>query len=131
MLILRSVVFNILFYLNLILHLIVAMPTLLLPRRAIIEGCEVLGAHQQLAAALWPASRSSIRGLREDSARCAARRLQASVDLGDFRAATLFDDPAFILKRELMWIPFFGWLLWKAEHDPGRSPARTAARWPA
>jgi 1-acyl-sn-glycerol-3-phosphate acyltransferase len=33
-LILRAVVFNILFYLNLVLHVIVAIPTYALPRRA-------------------------------------------------------------------------------------------------
>jgi len=27
---------------------------------------------------------------------------------------TLFDDPTYILKRELMWIPFFGWYAQKA-----------------
>ena len=26
-----------------------------------------------------------------------------------FTLLTLFDDPAYIVKRELMWIPFFGW----------------------
>ena len=35
-----------------------------------------------------------------------------------FTLLTLFDDPAFIVKRELMWIPFFGWLLWKADQVP-------------
>ena len=30
----------------------------------------------------------------------------------------LFADPAFILKRELQWIPFFGWFAWKARMIP-------------
>lgn len=31
-----------------------------------------------------------------------------------FALMTVLDDPVFILKRELTWIPFFGWLLIKA-----------------
>ena len=34
--------------------------------------------------------------------------------LDTFALVTLFDDPTFILKRELMWIPFFGWYTRKA-----------------
>jgi 1-acyl-sn-glycerol-3-phosphate acyltransferase len=30
----------------------------------------------------------------------------------------VFSDPAFILKRELQWIPFFGWYAWKASMIP-------------
>ena len=35
-----------------------------------------------------------------------------------FALMTVFDDPAYILKRELIWIPFFGWCAWKAEMIP-------------
>src|SRR5947209_7654814 len=31
-----------------------------------------------------------------------------------FALVPLFADPAYIMKRELMWIPFFGWYTWKA-----------------
>ena len=34
---LRSILFNVLFYLNLVVQLIAALPTLVMPRRAIIE----------------------------------------------------------------------------------------------
>ena len=35
-----------------------------------------------------------------------------------FALFTLFADPAYIMKRELMWIPFFGWYTWKAGMIP-------------
>ena len=35
-----------------------------------------------------------------------------------FALFPLFADPAFILKRELMWLPFFGWYAWKARMIP-------------
>ena len=31
-----------------------------------------------------------------------------------FAASALFDDPAIIVKRELLWVPFYGWYLRKA-----------------
>ncbi len=31
------------------------------------------------------------------------------------------DDPIYILKRELTWIPFFGWYIHEDANDPGRS----------
>lgn len=39
----------------------------------------------------------------------------------------LFEDPAFILKRELMWIPLFGWYVAKARFIPIDRGARSAA----
>src|SRR4051794_41451995 len=35
-----------------------------------------------------------------------------------FALLPLVDDPAFILKRELLWIPLFGWLAWKSGMVP-------------
>ncbi len=32
--------------------------------------------------------------------------------------ALLFERPCFVLKRELMWIPLFGWFLWRADMVP-------------
>ncbi len=46
-----------------------------------------------------------------------------------FALLRLFADPAFIVKRELMWIPFFGWYTWKAGMIPV-DRGRRARRWP-
>ncbi len=35
-----------------------------------------------------------------------------------FALLPLLSDPAYIMKRELMWIPFFGWYTWKAGMIP-------------
>ena len=82
-------------------------------------GGEGLGPHQSAAAAASsPASNSS----------CAAARKSASGPLivaskhqsawETFALLPLFDNPPFILKRELQWIPFFGWLLVKGRMVP-------------
>jgi 1-acyl-sn-glycerol-3-phosphate acyltransferase len=35
-----------------------------------------------------------------------------------FALVPLFEDPTYILKRELTWIPLFGWYVWKADMVP-------------
>ena len=45
-----------------------------------------------------------------------------------FALLQFFDAAAVHLKRELTWIPFFGWYLMKAEDDRGRSRAGGRAR---
>jgi 1-acyl-sn-glycerol-3-phosphate acyltransferase len=40
---LRSILFNILFYLNLVLHLLIALPTLAMPSRAVVEVAKQWG----------------------------------------------------------------------------------------
>jgi 1-acyl-sn-glycerol-3-phosphate acyltransferase len=44
-----------------------------------------------------------------------------------FALLPLFDDPAFILKRELMWIPIFGWYAARTEMIPVDRGARAQA----
>jgi 1-acyl-sn-glycerol-3-phosphate acyltransferase len=40
---------------------------------------------------------------------------------------TLFPDFAYILNRELMWLPFFGWYMWRAGMIPVDRGARSQA----
>jgi 1-acyl-sn-glycerol-3-phosphate acyltransferase len=47
--------------------------------------------------------------------------------LETFALLTIFDDPTYILKRELMWIPFFGWYLAKARCVPINRKAGSVA----
>ena len=48
LIVLRSVVFNILFYLNLVVLLLVALITLVLPRRAVLKMAETWGRTEAL-----------------------------------------------------------------------------------
>ena len=43
-----------------------------------------------------------------------------------FALLALFADPAFILKRELMWLPLFGWFTRKGRMIPVNRGARCA-----
>ncbi|HEV7257833.1 MAG TPA: lysophospholipid acyltransferase family protein [Bosea sp. (in: a-proteobacteria)] len=119
MLILRSLVFNVLFYVNLALWLLfAAFPALLLPRRVML-AITVAWART----ALWllrvvAGTRYEIIG-RENippGGMIVAAKHQSFWET--FVMMTLFEDPIFILKRELTWIPFFGWCLHKFRMIP-------------
>ncbi|MCW5731375.1 MAG: 1-acyl-sn-glycerol-3-phosphate acyltransferase [Alphaproteobacteria bacterium] len=45
-----------------------------------------------------------------------ASKHQSALDT--FAFAALLEEPAIVHKRELMWIPVFGWMLWKADMIP-------------
>jgi len=115
MLALRSVSYNALFYLNLILHILIAIPTFLLPRRAFMTIAKSWGRTSNALLAV-AGIRVELRGREKTGALLVASKHQSFWEA--FTLLTLFDDPAFIVKRELMWIPFFGWLLWKADQVP-------------
>ena len=117
MLALRSVAYNVLFYLNLVLHIIAALPTFFLPRRAFMTIAKSWGRTSNALLAVAGIS-VELRGREKipPGALLVASKHQSFWEA--FTLLTLFDDPAFIVKRELMWIPFFGWYLWKADQVP-------------
>src|SRR3954447_24142742 len=126
MLALRSVAFNALFYLNLVLHIIAALPTFFLPRRAFMAVAKSWG-HTSNALLAVAGIRVEMRGLEKipKGALLVASKHQSVWET--FALIPLFDDPAFIYKRELIWIPVFGWYLWKSDMVPVDRRARGGA----
>ena len=110
----RSLLFNALFYANLLLHMIAALPSLVLPypvARAFIRSY----ARSSLwllrvicgTTVLWRGTENIPRG----SCIVACKHQSA---WETFALYAVLEDPIYILKRELMWIPLFGWYMWKA-----------------
>jgi 1-acyl-sn-glycerol-3-phosphate acyltransferase len=134
--VLRSILFNALFYLGTGLLCVLGLPVLLGTRR--------LGAwYGQVWSrwALWLAGwsvglRYEVRGRANLPAGPAIIAMKHQSAWDTFAAAALFDDPAIIVKRELLAIPFYGWYLRKAgmigiDRDVGAAAMRrmlTAAR---
>jgi len=123
----RSVAFNMLFYLNLIVQMLAAIPTLVLPRGAIVAVVRFWARTN-----IWLLRRvcgitAEFRGLDKipPGALIVASKHQSFWET--FALFPLFADPAFILKRELMWIPFFGWFSWKAGMIPVNRGKRSQA----
>lgn len=111
---LRSLIYNVLFYVWLVALILLALPTFLLPRAALLA-----------VARFW--SRSSIWLLRVVCGTKVEYRGVEKIPAGPlivaskhqsmwetFALVQFFDQPLYILKQELMWIPFFGWYLRKA-----------------
>jgi len=123
----RSVVFNLLFYLNLIAYLIAAMPTLLLPRRYLFRWAQLWALTNLWLLRVICGIKADFRGLEKiPRTGCVVASKHQSV-WETFALLTVVEDPTFILKRELTWIPLFGWCLWKAEMIPVNRGARGPA----
>jgi 1-acyl-sn-glycerol-3-phosphate acyltransferase len=105
----RSFLFNLLFYLNLAVLLLAAIPTLVLPRRAILCIAKLWGHTTLWLLRVVCGIDVEWRGLEKipPGGILVAAKHQSTWET--FALLTLFPDPAFIIKRELMWIPFFGW----------------------
>lgn len=126
-LILRSLLFNLLFYLNLLLLLIAALPTLVLPRGAILWVVRLWARSNHWLLRTVCGISIELRGLDRipPGPLLVASKHQSAWET--FALFPLFADPAFIVKRELMWLPLFGWFAWKAGMIPVDRGARSQA----
>jgi 1-acyl-sn-glycerol-3-phosphate acyltransferase len=128
--IIRSVVFNVLFYLVLAAYLMVAMPTLLLPRWGIIRLAQHWGRVNLHLLRIVCGITVDWRGLEKIPAGAFLVAAKHQSVWETFALLTLFRDPTYILKRELLWLPLFGWAAWRAGMIPvdrgGGKPALAA-----
>ena len=114
----RSIAFNALFYLTLISHLLVAIPTLVMPRRVIVAVVKFWARSNIWLLRHICGITVDFRGLDKipRGAVLVASKHQSLWET--FALMLVLEDPAYILKRELMFIPFFGWYAWKAAMIP-------------
>jgi len=125
--IIRSVIFNLLFYLVLFIYLIVALPTLLLPRGALLWLVKSWAQTNLWMLRVICDLRYDFIGLEKVPAGAVLVSSKHQSLWETFALISVFSDPAYILKRELMWIPFFGWCAWKADMIPVNRGARSQA----
>jgi 1-acyl-sn-glycerol-3-phosphate acyltransferase len=117
-LIVRSLLFNLLFYLNLFVLLILALPTLILPRRAVLGLAKLWGRSSLWLLRVICGLKVEFRGTEKIPAGPLIVAAKHQSMWETFALLSLFDDPTFIIKRELVWIPFFGWCAWKGGMIP-------------
>ena len=118
LILMRSIVFNALFYLNTLAWLILGLPTFFLPYRATIWIAKTWGRVNLVLLRVIAGVDYEVRG-REKIPRgpiIVASKHQSAWET--FALLPLFDNPLFIVKRELMWIPIFGWLMRKGRMVP-------------
>jgi len=114
---LRSIVFNVLFYVNTVVYLIAALPTFLMPYRATVAVAKSWG-RTNLKLLRIAGIDCEIRGLEKlpKGPIIIAAKHQSAWET--FALLPLFENPFFIMKRELQWIPIFGWLTIKGRMVP-------------
>jgi 1-acyl-sn-glycerol-3-phosphate acyltransferase len=124
---LRSVAFNIAFYVNITVWMICALPTLVLPRGAVMAVVRTWARCNIVLLRTIAGIRCEIRGRERipPGGLLVACKHQSVWET--FALFLLFDDPCYVLKRELTWLPLFGWLAMKARMVPVDRGARSAA----
>jgi 1-acyl-sn-glycerol-3-phosphate acyltransferase len=112
---LRSLVYNVLFYLVLAFWLIVAIPTLVMPLWGILFIARCWARSSIFLMRLICNTKVEYRGLEKipKGPLIVASKHQSMWET--FALLQFFDQPLFILKRELKWIPLFGWYLIKSD----------------
>lgn len=115
----RSALFNTLFYLNLIIQMIIFTPAyFLMPRKAawVIPKNWVRSNHWLLKMVVG--TDHSVEGLENipQGGYIIAPKHQSFWDA--YALLPYLDDPFYILKRELTWIPLFGWYVIKMRMVP-------------
>ena len=110
MLILRSLLFNLCFYLNTGMWLLIGLPTFFMPYWAILEVAKTWGRVNLWLLRVIAGIDYQIRGREKipSGGLIVASKHQSAWET--FALLHLFDSPTFIMKRELQWIPIFGWL---------------------
>ncbi len=111
---LRSLVYNVLFYALLVFWILVAIPTYLMPPRAFMVVAKAWSRSSIWLMRLICNTKVEYRGLEKISKGPLIVVSKHQSMWETFALLQFFDSPLFIYKRELAWIPFFGWYLIKA-----------------
>ena len=114
----RSLLFNALFYVNITIRMIVALPTILLPY-SFLHGV----LRRYASSTLWflrvvCGTKVEWRGREKLPAGPCIVACKHQSLWETFALFMLLPDPTYVLKRELMWLPLFGWLATKARMIP-------------
>lgn len=109
----RSALFNLAFYLNLVLFLILGAPLFLCPRRWAIAGLKLWAEVSLWLLKVLAGTKMEVRGLKHipKGAVLIAGKHQSFWET--FAILPLLDDPCMVLKKELTLIPMFGWFALK------------------
>ena len=112
---LRSLVYNVLFYLLLVFWMVVAIPTFLMPPRAFMSVAKAWARSSVWLLRVVCNTKVDYRGVEKipPGPLIVASKHQSMWET--FALLQFFDEPLFIYKRELGWIPLFGWYLVKSK----------------
>jgi len=124
---LRSALFNVIFYLNLVLFLVLGSGFYFTPRKWSIRALQLWARTSLFWLRVITGIRMEVRGAKHipQGACLVAGKHQSFWET--FAILPLLDDPAMVLKKELTYIPFFGWFIYKFRMIPVERSAGTQA----
>lgn len=127
MIYIRSTLFNVVFYVNLALFLLLGSGFYFTPRKWSIRALQVWARSSLFWLRVIAGIRMEVRGREHipPGACLIAGKHQSLWET--FAILPLVDDPAMVLKKELTWIPFFGWFIYKFRMIPVERTAGTQA----
>ena len=127
MIYLRSALFNVVFYVNLALFLVLGSGFYFTPRKWSIRALQVWAKSSLFWLRVIAGIRMEVRGKKNipEGACLVAGKHQSFWET--FAILPLLDDPAMVLKKELTYIPFFGWFIYKFRMIPVERSAGTQA----
>ena len=110
----RNFLFSIFFYLGIILISIIFLPSFLLPKKIVLFGGKLMGFWTGICLKVFLSTKIIIKG--KENLVINEKFFIASSHQSMFETfflQTIFYSPIFILKKELLRIPIFGWYLIK------------------
>ena len=110
----RSFLFSIFFFLGIILISIVFIPSFFLPQKVVLFGGKIMGHWSAICLRIFLSTKIIIKGkenIINNEKFFIACSHQSMFET--FFLQTIFNSPRFILKKELLKIPVFGWYLKK------------------
>ena len=110
----RNFLFSIFFYIGIILICIIFLPAFFLPQKISLFGGKIMGHWSRFCLELFLSTKIVIKGsenLIKNEKFFIACSHQSMFET--FYLQTIFNSPIFILKKELLSIPIFGWYLKK------------------
>ena len=110
----RNFLFNIFFFMGIILISIIFIPTFFLPQKIALVGGKIMGYWTSFCLKFFLSTKLIVKG-RENIINNKKFFIAASHQsmFETFFLQTIFHSPIFILKKELLIIPIFGWYLKK------------------
>ena len=110
----RSVIFSFFFFIGIIFISIIFLPALILPQRITLIGGKLMGHWASLCLKFFLSTKIIVKGkenIINNEKFFIASSHQSMFET--FYLQTIFNSPVFILKKELLLIPVFGWYLKK------------------
>ena len=110
----RNFIFSIFFFLGIILISLIFLPSFFLPQKVVLLGGRLMGYWTELCLKIFLSIKIIIKG-KENIIINGKFFIAASHQsmFETFYLQTIFNSPVFILKKELLLIPIFGWYLKK------------------